>query len=257
MKFSRKVLLCVVPCFFAVSAFADAIPSRETPKITGITLESTIPGIVNGSVGYSARLLTQTGANRCLASQKSWIAVSETDEKSQHTRLFVQPEVTRTEACQEIYAPVQQDVLGYVATFPENTLTVDTGTELGVLELFTKDSSKRGLFLDAKPFRARTFAGGEWVAMEFSAKVLKGSNPCFAANTKIMGFGYALDSQLRVALKTETVEPDRYCTMEYAPVSEPLSFEVLYRPGTVKEIVFENKGEMGLDEVTPLPSWAP
>lgn len=247
----------------ARAAFTEA-PGDKGYVVQGVELRSTIPGIVNGSVGYTALLHTQVGANECIASGKDFTVVSENDYDASRTEILVVAQETENKPCRENFKPVYADLQGYVATEQGFSIRLDTNaSELGVIELL---GGKKGAGAHARgavitnlaPRSVRDLGtGSEWVSLEVEATVLKGSNPCMAANTRLAGYGYTLDSQLRIAVKAETVDPSRVCTMEYAPVYETISFGAVYRPGSVKEIVVENKGEPGVNAVQALPGWAP
>jgi len=230
--------------------------------VQGIELRKALPGIVNDSVGYTAVLHTQVGANACEARTKEFSVVSENDYSAETTDLLVVDRVAENIACREIYQPVFADLEGYVATEKGYAIRIDTNSaELGVVELL---GGKKGagrsdaVITEFAPRAVRDLGpGSDWVSLDVETTVLKGSNPCIAGNTRLTGFGYTVESRLYVVVKSETIDPTRVCTMEFNPVYESLAFGAVYRPGSVKEIVVKNKGELGIDAVQALPSWAP
>lgn len=245
------------------AAFTEA-PSNKGYVVQGIELRSALPGIVNGSVGYTAILHTQVGANDCVARTNDFSVVSENDYDASRTDLLVVGHQTENKPCRENFRPVFADLQGYVATEQGFAIRLNTNAaELGVIELLggkegPSVKAQGAIITDLAPRSVSDLdSGSEWVSLEVEATVLKGSNPCVAANTHLTGYGYTLDSQLRIAVKADKVDPERICTREYAPVYETVSFGAVYRLGSVKELVVENKGEPGVNAVQELPSWAP
>lgn len=97
----------------------------------------------------------------------------------------------------------------------------------------------------------------ERVGLTLSAHVLKGSNPCMAANTRLSSVAEAVNDELHVAVQTESISPDVFCTMEYNPVFETILFEVPYVPGSAHWIVVKNFAELDSSKTFPMPEWVP
>lgn len=230
--------------------------ARAGYAISAIELTSANAPIANGSVGYSITLHAQVGENVCLSEQKAFQVSSQNSDAEAQTEILVAQSRANERACPENYAPAYADLEGYVASEKNYDVVVDTKIPgLGSVSLF----GRNGAIVDAfEPVSVRDLGGNsDRVAMAMTARVLKGSNPCQAANTRLAGFGYAFDQELRVSVKAQVVNPNTVCTMEYNPVFETVSFEVAYRPGTVKSIVVQNFAEAGSSKVFPMPTWAP
>jgi len=242
------------------SVFGATNPiEKDTAKgfaIVGIELRTANAPIANDSIGYTVTLHTLVGGNECVAAERTFQVSSQNADAHARTDILVQADKKSENACRELYSPAYADLQGYVATEKGYEVAVDTNVEgMGVLKML----GRSGTVIDSlTPTGVKNLGGNSgWVALELKARVLKGSNPCVAANNTLTGFGYALDGQLHVAVKSELVDADRFCTMEYNPVFADITFEAAYRPGSVKSIVIENFGEPGADKVIALPTWAP
>jgi|GEM_PF-4102444 len=249
---------------FSATASADvfgksSLTSMDDVKdfvVAGIALTEVNAPIANNTKGYAITLHTRVGGNKCLAAQRDFQVTSQNTPDSEFTRVSVESQAVTEKACQEIYAPAYSDLEGYVATNTNNVIQLDTNTqEQGIVTLLGRTGT---VIQKASAVSVRDLNGSsDWVAMRFDASAIVGSNPCVAAGNTLAGFGYSLNGRLHVVVEARAKDAGRICTREYAPVSQAVTFDVAYKPGTVKEIVIENKDEMGQQEIIRLPSWAP
>jgi hypothetical protein len=84
-------------------------------------------------------------------------------------------------------------------------------------------------------------------AFVVKASVMKGSNPCVAANTQVRFLQQRVGDQIQLRAVRRTIDPTRRCTMEYNPKFVTLTTTVRAFASQTRSVIIKNVDERGHD----------
>jgi hypothetical protein len=233
------------------SSPAEAAPRRFPTAIVGLEVQAVDGGINPSHFALQVSGKVELGGNPCQAAgRRVTLVKARRGDVIEASAVITEAPGAAQRVCTLEYAPQFVAVQGSVRGSWERVrdVVVKNAEELG------HDVSARDYLghndLVVHDVQVTPGNGGinpDAFAFVVKASVMKGSNPCVAANTQVRFLQQRVGDQIQLRAVRRTIDPARRCTMEYNPKFVTLTTTVRAFASQTRSVIIKNVDERGHD----------
>lgn len=233
------------------SSPAQAAPRRFPTAILGLELQAVDGGINPSHFALQLSGKVELGGNPCQAAgRRVTLVKARRGDVIEASAVITEAPDAEQRVCTLEYAPQFVSVQGTVRGSWERVrdVVVKNAEELG------HDVSAHDLLghndlvvTDVEVTPANGGINPDAFAYDVKARVMKGTNPCVAANTEVRFLQQRVGDEIQLRALRRTIDPTRRCTMEYNPQFVTLTTSVRAFASQTRAVIIKNVDEPGRD----------